>query len=149
MNWKFWKPRPVAAFAFAVSFSFLAGTDAFAADQRYAKYDLTTLAYWDTTLATAPADTILAGFLADNAYVCVPATSACTVQWIGFNGNLLSNSGGTVVNPRKGLARFKAATQTPPASTCITYYGPPLCRGAVIGGTWTGTVIASFARVYK
>lgn len=158
MNWKFWK-RPTVAFVFASAFCFVIGTDAFAAPNQAAeKYDLTTSAHFDTTLATAPGDTLRFGFVADNAVVCVPATSSATVLWIGqgngtVNGTagpkLVSNSGGIFGNTRKGMLRFTSTVFTPPASSCYTYYGAPICAGVVVGGTWTGTVVVIADRAGK
>lgn len=148
MNWKFWK-RPTVAFAFATAFCFVAGTDAFAVDQRYAKFDLTKEAHWDTTFTAVPGDTILFGFMADQVTVCVPSTSTATVQWVGSNSLLLSNSGGTIVNPRKGLNRFTSSAVTPATSSCYSYIGAPYCRGVVFGGAITGTMVLIADRVYK
>lgn len=153
MQWK--KITAPAGFAIAAAFLFMA--PAHAADQYDAKFDVVTPAHFDTTFSSAPSDTVLFGFAADNVSVCVPATSSAVVTWFGGiqatnsyrQPLLLSNSGGRTVNPRKGLARFVSNAFTPPASSCYTYYGPPICRGVIITGTWTGTVNLSADRVAK
>ena len=140
MFWKFWKPRQRTAFAFATAFTFIAGTEAFAAsNQANEKIDASAFAHFDTTFASAPSDTVMFGFLADNAVVCVPATSAAVVTWWGKGPALRSSGGGIFGNTRLGRG-FVSTAFTPPASTCYSYYGPAQCRGVIITGTWTGTV---------
>lgn len=152
MQWK--KIAAPVGFAIAAAFAFVAVAGA--ADQYDAKFDVRTAAHFDTTFSSAPSDTVLFGFLADNVSVCVPATSSAVVTWFGGTATgagrppfLASNSGGVTVNPRKGLAVFKSTAFTPPASSCYTYYGPALCRGVIITGTWTGTVNLIADRIGK
>jgi len=153
MQWK--KITAPAGFAIAAAFLFMAPAHA---EQYEAKLDVISPAHFDTTFAAAPSDTVWFGFLADNVSVCVPATSSAVVTWYGgepasgraFRQPLLkSNSGGRTGNTRANLARFVSNAFTPPASSCYTYYGAPLCRGVIITGTWTGTVNLSADRVAK
>jgi len=149
MQWK--KITAPAGFAIAAAFiGFMVAGDAVAAsNQLNEKYDTIAPAHFDTTFATAPSDTIMFGFRADNVSVCVPATSSATVIWIGKGTSLKSNSGGIFGNTRLGRSSFVSTSFTPPASSCYTYYGAPMCVGVVIGGTWTGTVNLSADRVAK
>mgnify|MGYP001582742411 CR=1 FL=1 len=135
------RPRRRAVFLYATAFTFLAGAEAFAAsNQANEKIDVTAFTHWDTTFAAAPSDTVMFGFAADNVVVCVPSVSAAVVTWYGKAPALRSNGGGIFGNTRLGRG-FVSTAYTPPASTCYTYYGPPICRGVIITGTWTGTVL--------
>lgn len=128
-----------------------------ASNQANERVDQSAIAHFDTTFASAPADTVMFGFFADNVSVCVPATSAAVVTWFGggpasyavMSNTLRSTSGGIFGNTRKGRPVFVSTAFTPPASTCYTYYGPALCRGVIITGTWTGTVNLIADRIGK
>jgi len=152
MQWK----KIAAPVGFAIAAAFALVTVA-SAEQYEEKVDVTAFAHFDTTFSSAPSDTVMFGFTADNVSVCVPATSSAVVTWFGgetgaraFRQPLLrSNSGGRTGNTRANLPRFTSTAFTPPASSCYTYYGPALCRGVIITGTWTGTVNLIADRIGK
>ena len=128
-----------------------------ASNQANERFDQSAVAHFDTTFASAPSDTVMFGFLADNVSVCVPATSAAVVTWYGGGAGvgtvpankLKSNSFGLFGNTRLNRPVFTSTAFTPPASSCYTYYGPALCRGVIITGTWTGTVNLIADRIGK
>jgi hypothetical protein len=153
MQWK--KIAAPVGFAIAAAFAFVSVASA-DPNQANEKFDVRTSAHFDTTFASAPSDTVLFGFLADNVSVCVPATSAAVVTWFGGTATgtgspptIRSNSGGIFGNTRLGRPTFTSTAFTPPASSCYTYYGPALCRGVIITGTWTGTVNLIADRIGK
>jgi len=137
MQWK--KITAPAGFAIAAAFLFMAPAGA-APNQLNEKFDVNAFAHWDTTFASAPSDTVHLGFRANKVSICVPSTSSAVITFLGKGAVLKSNSGGIFGNTRAGLSSFKSASRTPPASTCVTYDGAPMCTDIVITGTWTGVV---------
>jgi hypothetical protein len=110
--------------------------------------DTAAVAHYDTVLAAGSfGDTVFFGFLADQAVVCVPATSSATVTWYGRGVSLVSKGSGTLPNRREGKSTFTSGAFSPPASTCYSYFGKAPLRGVIIGGTWTGNLLVIADRV--
>jgi hypothetical protein len=106
-------------------------------------------AYVDTAFTTvnAQADTIMFGFIAEEALVWTDAAETVGVKWVSFNTTQLLQRGGSTppaasaAKARYGSLRFRSTSYTVPASsTYATPFTAPLYSGVILTGTGAYTV---------
>jgi hypothetical protein len=106
-------------------------------------------AYVDTVWATTNAvvDTLMFGFIAEEACVWTDAAETVGVKWVSFNAMKLYQTGGSTppaaaaAKARYGALKFSSTSYTVPASTTYpTPFTAPLYSGVILTGTGSYTV---------
>jgi hypothetical protein len=106
-------------------------------------------AYVDTVWATTNAvtDTLMFGFIAEEALVWTDTGETVGVKWVSFNTKPLIQRGGTTppaaaaAKARYGSLQFRSTSYTVPASsTYATPFTAPIYSGVILTGTGSYTV---------